>query len=150
MEIIRLKDKLGTQQLPTAELLLKGTEAHLISEEANGVKMIAKMLTVTRIYNSATAVGVMRRILALARDYSSRRIIGKTALNKMPLQVRVLSHLEVTHRANLIFYLDVCKHFSKEHAGVISEDEANLLRVFTPILKLFTAKQALEVVTEGL
>lgn len=32
MEIIRLKDKLGTQQLPTAELLLKGTEAHLISE----------------------------------------------------------------------------------------------------------------------
>ena len=25
MEIIRLKDKLGTQQLPTAELLLKGT-----------------------------------------------------------------------------------------------------------------------------
>lgn len=32
MEIIRLKDKLGTQQLPTAELLLKGTEVHLISE----------------------------------------------------------------------------------------------------------------------
>ena len=25
MEIIRMKDKLGTQQLPTAELLLKGT-----------------------------------------------------------------------------------------------------------------------------
>ena len=30
LEIIRLKDKLGTQQLPTAELLLKGTEAHLV------------------------------------------------------------------------------------------------------------------------
>ena len=33
MEIIRLKDKLGTQQLPTAEILLKGTEAHLISDD---------------------------------------------------------------------------------------------------------------------
>lgn len=31
MEIIRLKDKLGTRQLPTAELLLKGTQALLIS-----------------------------------------------------------------------------------------------------------------------
>lgn len=43
--------------------------------------MISKMLTVTRIYNSATAVGVMRRFLALARDYSSRRTIGKQKLN---------------------------------------------------------------------
>lgn len=55
--------------------------------------MISKMLTVTRVYNSATAVGVMRRILGLARDYSSRRTIGKMKLNEMPLQVRVLAHL---------------------------------------------------------
>jgi alkylation response protein AidB-like acyl-CoA dehydrogenase len=55
--------------------------------------MISKMLTVTRVYNSATAVGVMRRMLALARDYSNRRTIGRMKLNQMPLQVRVLSHL---------------------------------------------------------
>jgi alkylation response protein AidB-like acyl-CoA dehydrogenase len=55
--------------------------------------MISKMLTITRIYNSATAVGVMRRGLALARDYASRRIIGKTSLSNMPLQLRVLSNL---------------------------------------------------------
>ncbi len=55
--------------------------------------MISKMLTITRIYNSATAVGVMRRGLALARDYASRRIIGKTSLANMPLQLRVLSNL---------------------------------------------------------
>jgi hypothetical protein len=85
----------------------------------------------------------MRRVLALSRDYSSRRTIGKTTLNKMPLQIRVLSHLEVTHRANLLFYLGVCQLFSKEHAGTINDDESNLLRVFTPILKLFTGKQVL-------
>lgn len=75
--------------------------------------MISKMLTVTRIYNSATAVGVMRRILALARDYSGRRRIGKSTLSNMPLQVRVLAHLEVTHRANLAFYLSIAELFSK-------------------------------------
>lgn len=69
--------------------------------------MISKMLTVTRVYNSATAVGVMRRMLALARDYSGRRRIGNARLNDMPLQVRVLAQLEVTHRANLAFYLSI-------------------------------------------
>lgn len=63
------------------------------------------MLLVTRMYNAATAVGVMRRVVALARDYTSRRTIGKMRLSNMPLQVRVLSHMEITHRANLAFYL---------------------------------------------
>jgi len=105
MEIIRLKDKLGTKQLPTAEILLKGATATLISDPEQGVKMISKMLTITRIYNSATAVGIIRRGLALARDYSSRRIVGKTYLSNLPLQLRVLSHIEVIHRGNLILYL---------------------------------------------
>lgn len=143
MEIIRLKDKLGTQQLPTAQLLLKGTKAKLVGNPEQGVKNISKMLLVTRMYNSATAVGIMRRVISLARDYSARRTIGRTKLSEMPLQLRVLSHLEVTHRANLMFYLSIAKMFSKQHAGTIKEDESNLLRVFTPILKLFTGKQVL-------
>lgn len=81
MQIIRLKDKLGTQQLPTAELLLKGTRAKLVGQPEQGVKNISKMLLVTRMYNSATAVGIMRRVVALARDYSSRRIIGHKKLS---------------------------------------------------------------------
>jgi alkylation response protein AidB-like acyl-CoA dehydrogenase len=51
------------------------------------------MLTITRIYNSATAVGIMRLSLALAKDYSSRRVIGNKLLSSMPLQLRVLSTL---------------------------------------------------------
>lgn len=39
------------------------------------------MLTVTRIYNSASAVSGMRRAIALVRDYSSRRKIGSKPLN---------------------------------------------------------------------
>ena len=140
MEIIRLKDKLGTRQLPTAELLLKGSVAYLVSEPEQGVKMISKMLTITRIYNSATAVGVIRRGLALARDYASRRVIGKTTLSNMPLQLRVLSHLEVVHRGNLILYLRMSYFFSKEHAKCIAPHEANILRVMVPLMKLFTAK----------
>jgi alkylation response protein AidB-like acyl-CoA dehydrogenase len=69
--------------------------------------MISKMLTVTRLYNAATAVGLMRRGICLVRDYSNRRFIGKRKLADIPLHARVLSNLDVTHRANLIFYLKI-------------------------------------------
>ena len=87
--------------------MLKGTEAYLLGEEGKGVKMISKMLTVTRLYNSATAVGVMRRGIALVRDYSNRRMIGKHRLADLPLHLRVLSDLDVVHRGNLIFFLKI-------------------------------------------
>jgi putative acyl-CoA dehydrogenase len=122
----------------------------LLGEEGKGVKMISKMLTVTRLYNSATAVGVMRRGIALVRDYSDRRIIGRHKLADLPLHLRVLSDLDVIHRGNLIFYLKISELFSKEHAEKINEDEANILRVMTPLLKLFTGKQVLKVVSECL
>lgn len=38
IEIVRLKDKLGTHQLPTAELVLKGSDAVLIGDQSKGVK----------------------------------------------------------------------------------------------------------------
>ncbi|KAL0202179.1 hypothetical protein M9458_000197, partial [Cirrhinus mrigala] len=71
IEVQRLKDKLGTRQVPTAELLLDGTNAQLVKRtrrpsvppfaapsdfivvsEGRGVASIANMLTITRIYNA--------------------------------------------------------------------------------------------------
>lgn len=92
---------------------MKGTEAYLLGEEGKGVKMISKLLTVARLYNSGFAVGVMRRGIALARDYSSRRIIGKRKLADLPLHLRVLADLDVIHRGNLIFFLKLSEFFSK-------------------------------------
>ena len=43
-----MKNKLGTRQLPTAELLLDGTEAAMVGEEGRGIANISSMLTVTR------------------------------------------------------------------------------------------------------
>ncbi len=73
IEIVRLKEKLGTRQLPTAELVLDGTEAYLISEPGEGVKFISPMLTITRLYNSTFSVSYARRLVALLKDYSLRR-----------------------------------------------------------------------------
>lgn len=39
-----LKDKLGTRQLPTAEMVLNGSKALLISPVGKGIKYIVQML----------------------------------------------------------------------------------------------------------
>jgi alkylation response protein AidB-like acyl-CoA dehydrogenase len=64
------------------------------------------MLTITRIHNSLSALGYMRRILALAYDYKERRsAFGKT-LKDHALHINVLSKLEKIYRGNLVFLLE--------------------------------------------
>jgi alkylation response protein AidB-like acyl-CoA dehydrogenase len=61
IHVMKLKNKLGTKQLPTGELLLDGTEAELASEPGRGVASISNMLTITRIHNASASVSAMRR-----------------------------------------------------------------------------------------
>ena len=61
VQVIRLKQKLGTRQLPTGELLLDGMQARLISQTGRGVSSISPMLSVTRLHNAVASVSSMRR-----------------------------------------------------------------------------------------
>jgi len=61
LQVIRLKQKLGTKQLPTGELLIDGMQAELISPIGRGVSSIAPMLSVTRLHNAVASVASMRR-----------------------------------------------------------------------------------------
>merc|ERR1719189_1190000 len=57
IQVMKLKNKLGTRQLPTAELLLDGVSAQLVGEAGRGVAAIANMLPITRLHNVAMSVG---------------------------------------------------------------------------------------------
>ena len=70
IQINRLKDKLGTRKVPTAELTLDGTPAQLVKGPTDGVRNIAPLLNITRLWNGISAVSLMRRGLALSFDYA--------------------------------------------------------------------------------
>src|SRR5215213_5871299 len=74
IQINRLKDKLGTRKVPTAELTLDGTPAQLVKGSTDGVRNIAPLLNITRLWNGISAVALMRRGLALSFDYANKRI----------------------------------------------------------------------------
>nr|XP_057926474.1 acyl-CoA dehydrogenase family member 11-like [Doryrhamphus excisus] len=150
IEVQRLKDKLGTRQMPTAELLLDGLLAHKLSEEGRGVASIANMLTITRIHNSVSAVAAMRRVVQLARDYATRRTAFAKLLKDHPLHMQTLARMEVETRGAFFLVMDVCRLLGREESGIATQLDTHLLRLLTPVVKLYTGKQAVAVVSEGL
>ncbi|GFR26558.1 acyl-CoA dehydrogenase family member 11 [Trichonephila clavata] len=150
MEIVKLKNKLGTRSLPTAELLLDGCVAYKLFDESRGIASISHMLNITRLHNAVASVGAMRRILQLSRDYSQKRIAFGKTLAEIPLHMRVLSAMEMEIRGSLLLLLKVGILLGKTEVGVSTTDELLLLRLMSPILKLYTAKQAVAVASEGL
>jgi len=150
LEIQCLKNKLGTRQLPTSELLLDGTEARLVGKEGRGVACISPMLTITRIHNGIAAVSGMRRILQLARDYSTRRVAFGKYIADHPLHMQTLARMEVETRGCVLLTLEICRLLGLEECGIATSAEKHLLRILTPIMKLYTAKQAVAIASEGL
>jgi hypothetical protein len=146
--INRLKDKLGTRKVPTAELELNGAPAELVMGKRDGIRNIAPLLNITRTWNTVTAASFMRRGLALARDYAQRRVAFGAALAGKPLHVDTLAGLEAEFHGALHFAFFVVELLGRSEAGRASEQQVGLLRVLTPLAKLTTAKQAVAVASE--
>ena len=150
IRVHRLKEKLGTRALPTAELSLEGTPAWLVGEEGRGVRTIAALFNVTRIYNACASVAGMRRAIALALDYARRREVFGRPLAEQPLHVETLAALQVELEAAFHLVFRVVELLGRSECGEASEREITTLRVLTPVAKLFTAKQAVAVASEVL
>lgn len=150
LTVHRLKDKLGTKALPTAELTLEGTPARLVGGEGHGVRKIASLFNITRIYNSICAVSMMRRGLALARDYAHKREAFGRPLSQQPLHVETLAALQLDFEACFHLTFEVVKLLGREELGKASPEESAILRLLTPITKLFTAREGVKVASEVL
>ena len=86
--------------------------------------------------------------VALARDYATRRRAFGRPLSEQPLHVETLARLQVDFEAlfHLVFF--AAQFLGKEETGTATEQERKILRLLTPLAKLFTAKKAVAVVSE--
>lgn len=167
IRVHRLKNKLGTKQLPTAEMELCGTKARLVSQPGRGVAAITTgMVNVTRIHNSVSASANIRRITSLARDYAHRRKVFGAPLSENRLHLKTLAGMELNYRACLAFTMDTVSIMGRVESAktktgllggsgvagsLLTADSATLLvRILTPVLKSFTAKLSISSVSEGL
>lgn len=144
----RLKDKLGTRMVPTAELTLDGAVGIPVAGLSAGIKQIVPMLNVTRTWNAVMACAEMRRGLDLASDYARRRVAFGAPLIDKPLHVDTLAGLQAETYGAFLLAFRVVELLGREEAGALEDGDRELLRVLTAIAKLTTAKQAVAVASE--
>ncbi|RHY32081.1 hypothetical protein DYB32_002886 [Aphanomyces invadans] len=156
IRIQRLKPKLGTRALPTAELELYGMDAELIGTPGRGVATIATMLNITRVHTAVNAVSFFRRALAIADSYATKRAAFGRQLADLPLHKKTLWDLHTSYRLclHLVFHTVAIlgRHEAMNCGGDTSADEsaASLLRVLTPLVKAWCSKASLSGIGECL
>ncbi|KAI0304516.1 hypothetical protein B0F90DRAFT_1809321 [Multifurca ochricompacta] len=140
----RLKDKLGTKAVPTAELSLEGTEGYLIGTPGAGVKYIVPVLGITRIHSAVNSVGALRRGFAIARSFATVRQIegGRKRLADAPLHVAELAKIGLTYRALTHLTFGVVHLLGKSECGTATAEDELRLRLLTPVVKGFSAEKA--------
>lgn len=144
VRIHRLKEKFGTKALPTAELSIDDSRGFLVGQRGQGVRTIAPVLNITRMYSAVTTVGSLQRALSLAASYASVRTIGggKKTLRETPLHVATLARVSLVYRALLHFTMHVVLLLGKSECGSATESELARLRLLTPVAKSFAAERA--------
>ncbi|XP_010302385.2 acyl-CoA dehydrogenase family member 11 [Balearica regulorum gibbericeps] len=150
IQVQRLKDKLGTRQMATAELWLDGAPAELISAEGRGVASISNMLNITRIHNVIGAVASMRRMISLSREYARRRVAFGKLLKDHPLHMQTIARMEVQTRGAFLLLMEIVRLLGLAETNMASEEDQLLLRLLVPVAKLYTGKQASAAVIEGM
>ncbi|RIL03030.1 MAG: acyl-CoA dehydrogenase [Proteobacteria bacterium] len=148
--VLRLKDKLGTRNLPTAELLLDGTPALPVAGLSDGVRNMGTMLNLTRTWNAVCAAATLRRGLALARDYARRRVAFGATLAEKPLHLETLADLAAEHEASFLLTFFAVELLGRQEAGELDARGEALLRLVQPIAKLTTGRQTVAGASEVL
>lgn len=149
MELVRLKDKLGTRSMASGEYLLQDAEAMLVGGETEGFKIMTDMINLSRLYNSVAAIAGMRRgIIEVYQFLSFRNSFGKSALEHALIRAKLLELASLylgnfysTWRA--IEALDTVENED-------SFEAAQLLRLLTPMVKKSTAEAAVYAVREAM
>jgi len=150
IRIDRLKDKLGTRKVPTAELTLDGARAQLVSGTTHGTRSIEPMLGITRAWNSVCAAAFMRHGYLLAHDYASRRHAFGARLADLPLHAQTLADLDAESAGATVLTCELLELLGRRESGEIDDAGSALLRLLTPMTKAVTGRQAVAALSETL
>ncbi|KAL7894253.1 very-long-chain acyl-CoA dehydrogenase [Trichoderma sp. SZMC 28014] len=165
VRIQRLKNKHGTQSVPTAELVLEDMRGWLIGDENRGIQEISVLLHLTRIHTTSQAVGYAGRGLAVARAFARVREVGagrgaRMRLTDSTLHMKTLARMTAEYRRLMLFHmftvyiLGLSEHPTEKDADKGSasalqaltptlKDVEPLLRVLTSVTKAYVSNSAL-------
>lgn len=140
----RIKEKLGTCEMATAEVEFQGALGYPVGDVNAGFGYMTDMLNLSRLYNAVWSLGLIRRAFLEARHYAEHRIAFGRPIHQYPLVAQTLENMETAWRKGLAFLFEVVSLMDRTERGQAMPADSQLLRMYTPILKYFTAERAIE------
>jgi len=149
--IRRLKDKIATRSVPTGEVELHDSEAHLVGQAEHGIYLLLEVLNISRVANSVASVALMHRALAEAEAYAqTRRAFGKP-IGEHPLLARQFHERRAELRAALALAWEAVTLLDAVWRELPPYSERyQLFRLIAHLAKYWTAEQAVQTAKWGM
>jgi alkylation response protein AidB-like acyl-CoA dehydrogenase len=138
--IVRLKEKLGTRDMASGEIVLEGARAFLVGDPARGFVQMTDMINLSRLSNGMRAAGMMRRSLTEALFIARHRVAFGRLLVELPLMRRQLLKIMLAAEAARSVMLYAATELEKADAG--DDSARRRVRILTPLLKFRACRDA--------
>jgi acyl-CoA dehydrogenase len=144
--IRRLKDKIGTRSMATAEIDFNGTYAIQVSALNDGFHLVMdNVLHLSRLFNSVCVLGMGRRAYHIARSYAKHRIAFSQEIYNYPLVKENLACIKAENGAMVAAIFATTKMQDLMDKNQSPDKNAKLLlRLLVNIQKYLTARLSVQ------
>jgi len=143
----RLKDKLGTRLMASAETDFDGALAWPIGELSQGFKIaVGLVLNTSRWMNALACAGIMRRAFIEADTFATYREAFGAPIRRYPMVQENLAFIRVFTEASLASTLALTAIFNRLDAGTATPADKAVFRFLVNANKYITAVDASEAV----
>src|SRR5262252_7107248 len=149
--IRRLKDKLGTKSLATAEVDFKDAIAYQIGEPGRGFQHAMDfVINTSRLYNAVGSAGAARRAYLIAWTYAQRRRAFGSAIKEFPLTQETLAEMRAVTMAITSGSLYLAHLRDEIEAGRADEAGGQFFRLAVNLNKYRSSISATDVIRRGI
>jgi alkylation response protein AidB-like acyl-CoA dehydrogenase len=147
----RLKDKLGTRTLVTAEIEFEGASAEQLGPLDDGFRNTMEFIIDTsRLYNAFGCAALAHRAYLVARGYAEHRRAFGEAIARYPLVKETLAMMLADAEASLAGSFWLAQAQQRVDAGKSSDAEKAFLRMGLNLNKVRTATLAHGAINRGI
>ena len=150
-QLRRLKDKLGTWSMASAEIDFNGAEGWAVGAVNAGFRNIMHyVINTSRLYNSMGCAGIARRAHLIADTYArTRRAFGQPIF-EYPMVHEMLADTRATSNVLLAACLTLASETDRAEAGELDDQALAFLRVVTNLCKMRSCQHSHRVVLTGI
>lgn len=149
--IRRLKDKLGTKSMATAEMDFKDAVGYQIGETGSGfLHAMNFVINTSRIYNAVGSAGAARRAQVIAWTYAQHRKAFGSPIKNFPLVQQVLAEMKAETMAITSGSLYLAHLRDEIEAGQADETTKKFFRLAVNLNKYRSSISATDVIRRGI